>query len=198
MGTTTINVTQQTTGMFAYQTAYTMAHITDGTSNTVAFGEALVGDQIGTARKMGNSTGNAAGGGVAVGLTDVSTSGGSITQAVANVQKDLQLCTSWWMQGMVTGGRGAHWGWGSIGASMFNTVVPPNGGGVVQWGACRMDCCVNAIHDHYTNATSNHSGGVNFCMGDGSVRFIKSTISFPTYWAIGTRSNGEVVSSDAY
>ncbi|MDR3638339.1 MAG: DUF1559 domain-containing protein [Isosphaeraceae bacterium] len=198
MGTTTQQVPQQTTGMFAYQTAYNMATVTDGTSNTIAFGEALVGDQNAAAQKLGNATGNAAGGGTAVNLLDVSTSGGSMQAAIANVQKDLALCSSWFAQGMVTNNRGNHWGWGSIGASLFNTVVPPNGAGSVKWGACRMDCCVNAVHAHYNNATSNHSGGSNFCMGDGSVKFIKNSIAFPTYWALGTRANGEVVSSDAY
>jgi hypothetical protein len=35
-------------------------------------------------------------------------------------------------------------------------------------------------------------------MGDGSVRFIKSSINMMTWWAIGTRDHGEVVSSDSY
>jgi prepilin-type N-terminal cleavage/methylation domain-containing protein/prepilin-type processing-associated H-X9-DG protein len=193
MGATTYNVNTQTTGIFAYQTSYNIAQVTDGTSNTIAFGEALVSDQTGTTKYMGNSTGNAGGGGGQAGnKLDVS---GMLPQ----VQADLATCSGWFnASGGATGGRGARWGWGSIGASLFNTVVPPNGGGVVKWGACRMDCCLNSIHDHYTNATSNHSGGANFCMADGSVRFIKSTISFPTYWAVGTRADGEVVSSDSY
>jgi prepilin-type processing-associated H-X9-DG protein len=44
---------------------------------------------------------------------------------------------------------------------------------------------------------SFHSGGANFSMGDGSVRFISySTSSIPTWHALSTRSGGEVVSSD--
>jgi prepilin-type N-terminal cleavage/methylation domain-containing protein/prepilin-type processing-associated H-X9-DG protein len=46
--------------------------------------------------------------------------------------------------------------------------------------------------------TSNHSGGVNMAMADGSVRFIKDSISVPTWWALGTRASGEVISSDSY
>jgi prepilin-type processing-associated H-X9-DG protein len=46
--------------------------------------------------------------------------------------------------------------------------------------------------------TSNHPGGVNMCMADGSVRFIKNTIGLPTWWALGTRAGGEIISSDAY
>jgi prepilin-type N-terminal cleavage/methylation domain-containing protein/prepilin-type processing-associated H-X9-DG protein len=192
-GTTTQIVPQNTTGMFAYIQSYSIANVTDGTSSTIAFGEALVGDPNGNLKTLGNSTGNAGGAnGQAGNKLDIS---GMLPQ----VQADLQTCTGWFMAaGGSVGGRGSRWGWGSMGATIFNTVVPPNGGGTVKWGACRMDCCLNANHDHYTNATSNHSGGANFTMGDGSVRFIKNSVSFPTYWAIGTRANGDLVSSDAY
>jgi len=45
---------------------------------------------------------------------------------------------------------------------------------------------------------SLHPGGANFLFGDGSVRFLKNSISLITYCAIGSRAGGEVVSSDAY
>ena len=44
---------------------------------------------------------------------------------------------------------------------------------------------------------SRHSGGSNFLMGDGSTRFIKQSINYQTYNAIGSSNGGEVVSSDA-
>jgi prepilin-type N-terminal cleavage/methylation domain-containing protein/prepilin-type processing-associated H-X9-DG protein len=47
-------------------------------------------------------------------------------------------------------------------------------------------------------ATSNHPGGVNVGMGDGSVRFIKNSVNLQTWWALGSRNLGEVISSDAY
>ena len=47
-------------------------------------------------------------------------------------------------------------------------------------------------------ASSNHPAGVNVTMSDGSVRFVKSTVSQQAWWAIGTRNGREVVSSDAY
>jgi len=47
-------------------------------------------------------------------------------------------------------------------------------------------------------ATSNHPGGVNIGFADGSVKFIKDSISYQTWWALGSRNGGEVVSSDAY
>jgi prepilin-type processing-associated H-X9-DG protein len=48
------------------------------------------------------------------------------------------------------------------------------------------------------SASSYHAGGVNALMGDGSVRFIKDTISGVTWRALGTIAGGEVISSDSY
>jgi prepilin-type processing-associated H-X9-DG protein len=45
-------------------------------------------------------------------------------------------------------------------------------------------------------ASSNHPGGVNVGFLDGTVRFIKNSVSRPTWWAIATRAGGEVISSD--
>ena len=45
---------------------------------------------------------------------------------------------------------------------------------------------------------SYHPGGVNALFGDGSVRFIKSTIDGNTWRALGTISGGEVISADSY
>jgi prepilin-type processing-associated H-X9-DG protein len=55
---------------------------------------------------------------------------------------------------------------------------------------------------------SQHPGGANFAMGDGSVRFLKETIDMGSpvlanrdmgvYRKLSTIANGEVISSDAY
>jgi prepilin-type N-terminal cleavage/methylation domain-containing protein len=46
--------------------------------------------------------------------------------------------------------------------------------------------------------TSNHPGGVNLCLSDGSVRFIKDSIGLQPWWALGTRAGGEVLGADQY
>jgi prepilin-type N-terminal cleavage/methylation domain-containing protein/prepilin-type processing-associated H-X9-DG protein len=46
-------------------------------------------------------------------------------------------------------------------------------------------------------AASYHPGGVNVLFGDGSVRFVKSSIGYNIWYAVGTRAGGEVVSADA-
>jgi prepilin-type N-terminal cleavage/methylation domain-containing protein/prepilin-type processing-associated H-X9-DG protein len=47
-------------------------------------------------------------------------------------------------------------------------------------------------------ASSNHPGGVNLAMMDGSVRFVRDSVNQVTWWAIATYAGGEVVSADAY
>jgi len=42
---------------------------------------------------------------------------------------------------------------------------------------------------------SQHSGGMNACLGDGSVRFIRQTLDMPTYRALASRNGGEVLSN---
>ena len=45
---------------------------------------------------------------------------------------------------------------------------------------------------------SNHPGGANVCMLDGSVRFLKDSTALPVMWSIGSRAGGEVISADSY
>jgi prepilin-type processing-associated H-X9-DG protein len=45
---------------------------------------------------------------------------------------------------------------------------------------------------------SKHPGGMNVVFGDGSVHFIKNSISGNTWWALNTIKGGEIVSSDSY
>jgi len=45
---------------------------------------------------------------------------------------------------------------------------------------------------------SGHSGGSNFTMGDGSVKFIKTTIDYKIYNALGSSRMGEIISGDSY
>jgi prepilin-type N-terminal cleavage/methylation domain-containing protein/prepilin-type processing-associated H-X9-DG protein len=60
------------------------------------------------------------------------------------------------------------------------------------------DCGDGSFARAHMAPRSYHSGGVNVGFADGSVRFIKNTISPSTFFALGTRAGGEVVSADAY
>jgi prepilin-type N-terminal cleavage/methylation domain-containing protein/prepilin-type processing-associated H-X9-DG protein len=184
---------QQSSGIFAYQKSYSIASVTDGTSNTVAFAEMIADDQDGNfSRKPGKGTGGA-GNLKAVYFPDVNTAG------LALVQADIAACNAKYKSdGGGKEGGGYRWSTGAMGYTMFNTVIPPNGGGQIPWGACRNNCCPQTRHADYVNASSFHPGGVNVGFADGSVKFVKNTIAMNIWWAVGTRANNEVISADAY
>jgi prepilin-type N-terminal cleavage/methylation domain-containing protein/prepilin-type processing-associated H-X9-DG protein len=182
------------TGVFCYWTSYGVRDITDGTSNTVAFTESLVGDPV-----VSNSTKryNAVTGVSAAAPYDVQDA--TTLLANGNLATALNACTVAYKSNTnVVNDNGVRWAWGAVGMTLFQTIVPPNST-QYQWNACRSGCGGCSPDDSsYSNSQSNHSGGCNFLMADGSVRFVKSTVSQATYLAIGTRANGEVVSSDSY
>jgi len=65
----------------------------------------------------------------------------------------------------------------------------------VPWGIADLQ---NRFSYASKGAKSKHPGGANFCFADGSVRFLKNSISLVTYCALGSRAGGEVISSDSY
>jgi prepilin-type N-terminal cleavage/methylation domain-containing protein/prepilin-type processing-associated H-X9-DG protein len=194
------------TGMFTFAIPYGVKHCTDGTSNTVAYAEWLVGDgrglQIGGANPPSKYRGNMA--------TGVASVGGpapdSIYDAYSNQQaflNNLQACTTAFQtQNNVQNDlKGWRWGLGASGYSMFNSIQTPND---KQYpiGGCRVNFQPGQAPwpdaSFSVGAASNHPGGCNVLFSDGSVRFVKDSINRTTWWALGTKANGEVVSSDAY
>ena len=47
-------------------------------------------------------------------------------------------------------------------------------------------------------SNSWHPGGGNFCMADGSVKFLKETINTRVYEALSEMNEGTVISADSY
>jgi len=84
---------------------------------------------------------------------------------------------------------------GYITLSSYNHWTPPNS------PPCQnsLDAILGYVGPYGSaSANSLHPGGVNVCLADGSVRFIKSTVGLQAWWALGTRMGGEVLSSDSY
>jgi prepilin-type N-terminal cleavage/methylation domain-containing protein/prepilin-type processing-associated H-X9-DG protein len=182
------------TGVFCYWLAFGLRDITDGSSNTIAYGESLVGDPVvNTNARRNNSVTNV----TAAAQYDSQ----DVTQLLNNGQLALalQACNNAFsLNTQIQNDNGVRWAWGAVGMSLFQTIVPPNST-QYQWNSCRSSCMNCSPDDSsFSNAQSNHSGGANFLMADGSVRFIKSTVSMKSYLALGTRAGGEVVSSDSY
>jgi prepilin-type N-terminal cleavage/methylation domain-containing protein/prepilin-type processing-associated H-X9-DG protein len=200
MGTSVAAWTTTSTGIFANQTAYGVQNVTDGTSNTIGFAEGLVGDNTNwTKWRDGMAAGAAS---AALTYFSALPQPGSYdgTANPSLVIQDLQTCTQWFntKQNPAWQDKGWKWANGSPGLTIFQTIVPPNSQNY-PWSGCRFACAGCGVdYANYVNASSNHPGGCNVTMCDGSVRFIKASISMPTWWALGTKENGEVISSDSY
>jgi prepilin-type N-terminal cleavage/methylation domain-containing protein/prepilin-type processing-associated H-X9-DG protein len=182
---TTIN--WPTTGIFTYMQPYKIASVLDGTSNTIAFAEAAVGSQTLAMKQK------------YIGFTNVTAlTPYLLADARTNpvsAQAGLQACNQVWTTG--TGGsvdtqRGDAWAHGCMAQTLFNTVAPPNAN---QWTHCSTS---SGSMSAFSNTDSYHPGGVNAMMADGSVKFMKNSVNLNTWWALGTKAGGEVISSDSY
>jgi prepilin-type N-terminal cleavage/methylation domain-containing protein/prepilin-type processing-associated H-X9-DG protein len=126
----------------------------------------------------------------------------SITDGLSNTMMTSEVLVgqsgaSWDLRGF------SHWAY----AANFSGFLPPNtskpdwmqSGGYCNYPFGKNPPCVGGTNGLVMIAArSNHSGGVNVGFCDGSVRFIKNSVSRPTYQALASSQGGEVVGSDSY
>ncbi len=195
-GTGTNPWSNQTNGIFApEQTAYSIATVTDGTSNTIAYVEALTG-QFGTSTTKWRTYVSGVLGSVpnTLLLNDA-------RQNLPGVMQVAQQCVQMVQSGKggTNDDRGLRWQTGSPGLSLTTIIIPPNSPQFPIAG-CRWDCSAGCGIDfgHIFVPSSNHPGGANAVFADGSVHFVKSTVNQLTWMALGSTDSGEVLSSDSY
>jgi prepilin-type N-terminal cleavage/methylation domain-containing protein/prepilin-type processing-associated H-X9-DG protein len=168
----------------------TLASIQDGTSNTAIFSEWV----------RGAGTSKAGLGQIYLATSSFSTSGpvpkliGTLGQSLQTVSATCQSATTW-----LTSPSGYDKGYSYMehtnglggGYSHLNT---PNK------KACwfSSDTGVYPSDRSLVGASSYHSGGVNVAFCDGSVHFIKDSVSFQTWGSIATHAGGEVIDASSY
>ncbi|MGP0063906.1 MAG: DUF1559 domain-containing protein [Isosphaeraceae bacterium] len=190
-------------GIFSYvATGYgapvTIAAITDGTSNTIAFGEWIVGDGNNALYTVPSDI-------VFVGAYPPGVSRNTpqmeLPAGAAPFQQWVQQCAA----GLTntadrttnhTSQLGMGWAWGLPGFSFGNIVLAPN--------PKTPNCSVDTGSDNTLwnpgmwTLSSRHPGGANVLIADGSVRFLRDSTNLQTVWSLGSRAQGEVLSSDSY
>jgi prepilin-type processing-associated H-X9-DG protein len=163
-------------GIFPAVTGVKITEITDGTSNTVAMSESILGDGAEVSpTQPGNET-------VAykyLGYTGTLPSDANCagTSSVWNGYNR----------------RGFMWASGEARCVSYNHYYTPN--------SKNFDCIANDpsktyIAVGYRAARSRHAGGVNALLADGSVRFVRDSVPLPTWQALATRAGSEVVNGD--
>jgi len=179
---------QPSTGMFTFQKVYGIRDCIDGTSNTIAYSESTINPSPQRAGLKG------------VGIASVTGAGSAmLLEAWSNpavIQQGLLACDAAWRSGSgLDGQRGRDWAHGAIGQTLFNTIVTPNSN-QHPWTHCSN--ISSTVLGVFSNARSYHPGGVNTLLSDGSVRFVKDSISQNTWWSLGTRANGEVIDASSF
>jgi prepilin-type N-terminal cleavage/methylation domain-containing protein/prepilin-type processing-associated H-X9-DG protein len=190
-------------GIFSYGTAASIAAVTDGTSNTIAFSETLVypdGGSVSLNQPYRGAPTPASPRSPQAYAINVML----LPNFMTLINADLQTCNQTFKAGgsnLATGIYSAGYSWALAGSNStyFTTIVPPNST-TYNWASCLFGCvgCGTSPGANYSNVSSLHPGGVNAGFADGSVRFIKNSVNMLTWMQLGTRGGGEVVSSDSY
>jgi prepilin-type N-terminal cleavage/methylation domain-containing protein/prepilin-type processing-associated H-X9-DG protein len=187
----TYAIQSKTDGLFYFNSQTGFRDITDGSSNTLAMAESLLGNHLNSSdlqdskRQIGVTTALTAGGpggGGSFGFPQLAGFTGGTSQP--NWDTVLAGCTSW------QGDRACTWFIGRSRFTSFNTYLPPNSrypdfvpssGGQSQLGL------------HF--ARSNHSEGINILRADGSVQFLNDTINLILFQAMATIDRGDNISN---
>ena len=167
-------------GVFYYQSAVRLADVTDGLSNTAFFSEKIRG----TDQNDGDAR------------SDSLVMSGTISLAPTGIDSTYSTCQALNPKTTtrLTRRQGMSWVMGEMCCTAYNHVAPPNG----------QTCAGLGFAGNMANMpmqvppSSRHPGGVSTLLGDGSVKFVKSSIALGTWRGLGTRSGGEIISADAY
>ena len=172
----------------SFDAAVGLQSITDGTSNTAAYSEWVRGD--------GSSTPISAKGGLQI----INTMGGpnkmvTVGQFAGNPNADFLIAQACNATPQNTNSYTWKGDWWIADMFSYSHTTTPNSKSCFYGdvGGRPYAGIANVI-----SSASRHPGGSNTAFCDGSVKFIKSSISPQSWQALGTRAGGEVVSADSY
>jgi prepilin-type processing-associated H-X9-DG protein len=137
----------------------------DGSSNTAAFSESLLGNGIASSGTPPQNP--------RLEVLEIP-GGGDTTPAACDAGSG-----AWSVK------RGGKWLDGHYGNTLYNHYYTPN---PPQW-----DCGNGSHNKALSTARSYHPGGVNVLLCDGSVRFVASNIDLVTWRGLSTRAGNDVL-----
>ncbi len=172
----TVSPSDKPQGIFYYQSSVTLSSISDGTTNTAFFSEKIRGSGMRDPDARSDSM--------------VTTSPTSLDETYLTCLATNPLTAT-----RLTHVQGASWVMGEMCCTEYNHVSTPNKGTCAGLGYANNSMANMPMQ---VPPSSQHPGGVNTLFGDGSVKFIKNSISLQTWRALGTRNGAEVISSDSY
>jgi prepilin-type N-terminal cleavage/methylation domain-containing protein/prepilin-type processing-associated H-X9-DG protein len=158
----------QADGVFFLESAVTFRNLVDGSSSTAAFSERPLGNGQATTAPPGDQLG--------IYILELSNS----------VQVADNVCSSPSNGGWYST-RGAKWILGNYGNTLYNHFYVPN---ATSW-----DCMNQPQQKGLFAARSNHPGGANLALCDGSVMFVPDNIELRVWRALSTRDGGELIDS---
>jgi prepilin-type N-terminal cleavage/methylation domain-containing protein len=155
-----------------------LAAVKDGASNTAIFSEFIRGRNVATA-----------GGLQAIYKNQTDVYAGVPPYPLVQLGKNCEASTV-----LFSGTKGIDWMSQNCGeGASYSHIQTPNK------QACVFSDDTSTHTDHcIVGASSNHAGGVNLVTLDGSVKFIKSSISQQTWWALATYRGGETIDAASY
>ncbi len=170
--------------------------ITDGTSSTIAFGEWRVGSGKQNLVTIPTDI-------IFIGTYPPGTQrdDGTLNMPMLNVgfRQWISQCAAAAKLGSAqyfakSPSLGQNWAFGVMGYSLGNVLLPPN----PDYPNCSTHATGTIQNPGMFGMSSRHPGGANILLADGSVRFLKDSVAWETIWALGSRSQAEVLGSDAY
>ncbi|MDZ4847785.1 MAG: DUF1559 domain-containing protein [Pirellulaceae bacterium] len=153
-------ISETTRGVFQQFVGRLMTACTDGTSNTIAFGEATTASGVIAGTR---TTGATIRGYQATSLSETAPGRGVLpSDCIATAHQGRYRPSQ-----SPIAKRGLHWGDGLNDSNAFNTVLPPNS-----------PSCIIGTHDGpgIQSAGSYHIGGAHVLMLDNAIRFVSNSI----------------------
>lgn len=171
---------ERNNGMFVTNTVIRLRDVLDGTSNTSLMSEALLGDGDQSKISIPGDYFE-----VPYGPADPTPPDRVALFNACNALNPTAATPQWSY-------AGRYWYIGNYAVARYNQVMTPNQKSCACSGAGALNVRMN-YKGTATTASSRHPGGVNVALVDGAVRFVSDSIARDSWWALGSKADGDMV-----